>query len=323
MNKITETKFLLTGGAGFIGSHIAEYLVHNNAMMVRVIDNLSTGTMGNIQHIIDSNNFEFIFGDITDIEFCRQVMDGIDIVCHQAALGSVPRSVNDPLGSHNANVNGLLNILVAAKEHNIKRVVYASSSSIYGNDPNQEKFEDQVGEPLSPYALTKQIDEKYANLFQKLYGLECIGLRYFNVFGPRQNMNGPYAAVIPRFIKTMLNGMSPIIYGDGSYTRDFTYINNVVQANIQAMTISLPYFNVFNVACGYKTSIYELFLKIRNIMQSNVEAQFTEFRPGDVPHSTANISRAIQYLDYQPHVSIETGLELTIEYFRTKHQSNQ
>ena len=243
---IENKNILVTGGAGFVGSNIVEYLLKNNVKCVRILDNLSTGNKNNIQPFLDKyDNIEFLWGDITNLETCRKAVNNIDIICHQAALGSVPRSMNDPLSSHNSNVNGFFNILLAAKENNIKRIVYASSSSVYGDHPVLPKVEQNIGKQLSPYAITKYIDELYGNIFTKCYGMECIGLRYFNIFGPRQDPNGAYAAVIPKFISSMKKNIRPIINGDGNYSRDFTYIDNAVQVNILALTTTkgpLQYF---------------------------------------------------------------------------------
>jgi UDP-N-acetylglucosamine 4-epimerase len=317
---ITEKRFLLTGGAGFIGSHIADYLVNNNAKHVTVIDNLMTGSMGNINHLMNKNNFTFYLGDITIQSDCDNVTNNIDIICHQAAIGSVPKSINDPITSHNSNVNGFLNILDMARKKGIKRIVYASSSSVYGDDTNLPKLENIIGNPLSPYAITKYIDELYANIYTKLYGMECIGLRYFNVFGPRQNPNGPYAAVIPKFIEKILNNEPPIINGDGTYSRDFTFVKNIVNANINAMLIENNdcYGNVFNIGTGTKTSIIELFNLINKHCNTKLYPIFGTVRIGDPPHSLANINKATSLLKYNPEISFEDGLQITIEFYKNK-----
>ena len=252
---------LVTGGAGFIGSNIVETLLTNGVKFVRIMDNLKTGKMENIQFLLNKyENVEFFYGDISNLEDCRKAVKNIDVITNQAALGSVPRSVDDPLSSHIANVNGFLNILVAAKEQNIKRVVYASSSSVYGDHPVLPKVEENTGNVLSPYAATKAIDEIYAGVFTRCYNMECIGLRYFNIFGPRQDPNGAYAAVIPKFISLMKSGKQPVINGDGSFSRDFTYVENAVQANILGLTTENKkcFGEAFNIGAGGQTSLLEL-----------------------------------------------------------------
>lgn len=311
-------RFLITGGCGFIGSNIVEYLLENNASFVRVIDNLSTGNKRNIEHLLDKYaNFEFMYGDITNIEVCRKAVFGIDIICHQAALGSVPRSIIDPLSSHLSNVNGFLNILISAKEAGIKRVVYASSSSVYGDHPVLPKVEENTGNLLSPYAATKKIDEIYGAVFTRCYDMECIGLRYFNVFGRRQDPNGAYAAVIPKFINLMKNGKSPTINGDGNYSRDFTYIDNVIQANILAMTTqnTKSFGEAFNIGVEGQTTIYELFKIIKDELKLNIEPIFGPNRSGDIPHSNADISKARKILDYNPQILFKEGIIRTISYY--------
>lgn len=316
-----SNKILVTGGAGFIGSHIVEYLLSQNKK-VRVIDNLSTGSLENISHLLSNKNLEFIKGDISDIEIVRLVCEDVYIICNQAAIGSVPRSINDPLTSHINNVDGFLNILLVAKEKGIKRIVYASSSSVYGDSEILPKKEDTIGNPLSPYAITKYINELYANLFTKLYGLECIGLRYFNVFGPRQNPNGAYAAVIPKFINLLLDGKQPIIHGNnGENSRDFTYIQNVVMANNLAMfTLNENCFGTaFNIGAGGKITILELFSKIKKYLNSQIEPIMGESKIGDVEHSCASIDKSKELLEYVPEISFDDGLEKTIEYFVNKN----
>jgi UDP-N-acetylglucosamine 4-epimerase len=311
-------RFLITGGCGFIGSNIVEYLLENNASFVRVIDNLSTGNKRNIEHLLDKYaNIEFMYGDITNIEVCRKAVSGIDVICHQAALGSVPRSILDPLSSHLANVNGFLNILISAKEAGIKRVVYASSSSVYGDHPVLPKVEENTGNLLSPYAATKKIDEIYGAVFTRCYDMECIGLRYFNVFGRRQDPNGAYAAVIPKFINLMKNGKSPTINGDGAYSRDFTYIDNVIQANILAMTTTNTdsFGEAFNIGVEGQTTIYELFKIIKDELKLDMEPIFGPNRSGDIPHSNADISKARKILDYNPHILFKEGIIKTIYYY--------
>jgi UDP-N-acetylglucosamine 4-epimerase len=313
---------LITGGAGFIGSHIVEHLLKLNVKFIRILDNLSTGKMNNINniypkgHIHNMHNIEFMYGDISNLETCRKAMKDIDIICHQAALGSVPRSVEEPLLSHISNVNGFLNILIAAKENNIKRVVYASSSSVYGDDNTLPKIEESVGEVLSPYAATKKIDEIYAGVFTKCYNMEIIGLRYFNVFGPRQDPNGEYAAVIPKFIDLIKNNISPTINGDGSFSRDFTYVDNVVNANLLAMstTNNEAFGNVFNIGAGGNTTILELFNCIKNELKSNIEPIFGTERKGDINHSHANINKAKNILNYEPNILFNQGILNIINY---------
>ena len=263
-------KLLLTGGAGFIGSNIAEFLLTNNKVEhLRILDNLSNSKKENIQFLLDKyDNLEFVWGDITNYTTCQSAVKNIDIVCHQAAVGSVPRSISNPMLSHNNNINGTFNMLLAAKEEGIKRFVYASSSSVYGDEPNLPKREDRIGEVLSPYALNKKVGELYAKIFCRCYGMECIGLRYFNVFGARQDPNGAYAAVIPKFIQLMRDGKSPTINGDGSFSRDFTYVENVVQANWKAMTTqnSKCFGEAFNIGAGGRTSLLELVEAINKVL---------------------------------------------------------
>ena len=308
-------RILITGGAGFIGSNITDFLLEKN-YSVRVLDNLSTGNKNNLCHHFNNPNFEFMYGDITNIEHVRKACKDVDAICHQAALGSVPRSIEDPLSSHNANVNGYLNILVAAKENNIKRVVYASSSSVYGDEPNLPKVELRIGKQLSPYAVTKYIDELYGRLFSELYDMECIGFRYFNVFGPRQDPNGPYAAVIPKFIDCLKKGIAPTINGDGTYSRDFTYVENVVQANYLALTIENPecYGQIFNIGAGGRVTIDEMYEMIRESMNIDIKANYKETRKGDIPHSNANVDKAKKLLGYEPKVDFRNGIQRLLKY---------
>ena len=305
---------LITGGAGFIGSNITEFLLTNTKVnKVRILDNLSTGNKNNITSFI-GDKVEFMYGDITNLETCRKACEGMDRICHQAALGSVPRSINDPLSSHHSNVNGFLNILLAAKEKGIKRVVYASSSSVYGDHPNLPKVEHKTGNVLSPYAGTKAIDELYAGLFNKCYGMECIGLRYFNIFGPRQDPNGAYAAVIPKFINLMKQGERPKINGDGSFSRDFTYVTNAVQANYLGLTTENEecFGEAFNIGAGGRFSILEMFNIIKEELKLDIEPIFGENRAGDIPHSNADISKAKNMLGYDPKVLFDEGIIKTI-----------
>ena len=320
---MNNLRILVTGGAGFIGSNIVESLLNNNVKYVRILDNLKTGKMNNIQFLLDKyKNVEFMYGDISNLEDCKKAVCDIDIITHQAALGSVPRSINDPLSSHINNVNGFFNILLAAKENGIKRIVYASSSSVYGDNITLPKIENSTGNVLSPYAATKAIDEIYAGVFTKCYGMECIGLRYFNVFGPRQDPNGAYAAVIPKFINMIKNGIQPIINGDGSFSRDFTYVDNVVEANVLALTTDNEdcYGQVFNIGIGRQVSILKLFNTINNILNINIVPIFGEERNGDIPHSNADISKAIEMLKYEPKISFEEGIDKYI--FLNKFKKN-
>lgn len=307
-----ELNVLVTGGAGFIGSNIVETLLNTGVKFVRIMDNLKTGKMENIQFLLNKyENVEFFYGDISNLEDCRNAVKNIDVVTNQAALGSVPRSVDDPLSSHIANVNGFLNILVAAKEQNIKRIVYASSSSVYGDNPVLPKVEENTGNVLSPYAATKAIDEIYAGVFTRCYNMECIGLRYFNIFGPRQDPNGAYAAVIPKFISLMRSGNQPVINGDGSFSRDFTYVENAVQANILALTTENEkcFGEAFNIGAGGQTSLLELIEILQKELKTDIEPIFGPNRPGDIPHSNADITKAKDMLEYDPKISFEEGMK--------------
>ena len=305
-------RILVTGGAGFIGSNIVETLLKQGVKHVRILDNLITGKMENIQFLLDKyDNVEFMYGSIADLETCRKAVKDMDVITNQAALGSVPRSVADPLSSHIANVNGFLNILIAAKEEGIKRVVYASSSSVYGDHPVLPKVEENTGNVLSPYAATKAIDEIYAGVFYRCYGMECIGLRYFNIFGPRQNPNGAYAAVIPKFISLMRSGQQPIINGDGTFSRDFTYVENAVQANILGLTTENEkcFGEAMNIGAGGQTSLLELIEVLKKELDVDIDPIFGPERPGDIPHSNADISKAQNMLGYDPKISFEMGMK--------------
>jgi len=310
--------FLVTGGAGFIGSNIVEYLLKYNAGKVRVLDNLSNGCIENISEFIGLSNFEFIEGDIRDIKTCIKAVKGITYVTHQAALGSVPRSINDPLTTNQVNVDGFLNILNAAKdEPGIKRFVYAASSSTYGDDLSIPKKEGNEGKPLSPYAVTKLVNEIYAEVYSKVYSFNTIGLRYFNVFGPKQSPNNPYAAVIPIFIKSAKLRTAPLINGDGHTSRDFTFVENIVQANIKAMLNSsnLESNLVLNIANSENTSLNQLWVLIQKNYNLNILPCYKEERKGDIRHSLADISKAKNYIDYNPIVNFKNGLEITINNF--------
>ncbi len=317
--ELRNKKFLVTGGAGFIGSNIVEYLIKNNAGYVRVLDNLSTGHLSNIEKFVNLDNFDFINGDIRNLDHCKQAINDIDFVFHEAALGSVPRSIADPIITNDVNINGFLNMLVAIKENNhVKRMVYAASSSTYGDHEALPKMEDKIGNPLSPYAVTKYVNELYAQVFSKTYGIETIGLRYFNVFGQRQDPNGAYAAVIPLFVKAILNDDCVYINGDGSQSRDFTYIENVVQANIKAMFVDTKEAvnQVYNVAFGERTSINNMVEILANIEGKKINKIHREIRIGDVKHSLADITKANNLLDYRPLFSFNEGLVETYNYYK-------
>lgn len=305
-------RILVTGGAGFIGSNIVETLLKQGVKHVRILDNLATGKMENIQFLLDKyDNVEFMYGSISDLETCRKAVKDMNVITNQAALGSVPRSVADPLSSHIANVNGFLNILIAAKEEGIKRVVYASSSSVYGDHPVLPKVEENTGNVLSPYAATKAIDEIYAGVFYRCYGMECIGLRYFNIFGPRQDPNGAYAAVIPKFISLMESKIQPTINGDGTFSRDFTYVENAVQANILGLTTENEkcFGEAMNIGAGGQTSLLELIEVLKKELDVDIDPIFGPERPGDIPHSNADISKAQNMLGYDPKISFEMGMK--------------
>ena len=314
---IHDKNFLVTGGAGFIGSAIAEYLLKNGAKFVRVIDNLSTGSYKNIEPLEKYDNFEFMMGTITDYEFCLRATKDMNIICHQAALASVPKSILEPEEYNNVNVTGFLNILNAGKHNGIKRVVYASSSAVYGDNTDLAKVENRTGNQISPYALTKYIDDLYANLYTRLYSMECIGLRYFNVFGPTQNPNGAYAAAIPKFLQQLKLGNSPTIYGDGLQSRDFTYIDNVVNANFCAMTTNNTkcFGESFNIGTGQQQILLNVYNNIIDIMGIDIKPIFADKRVGDVEHSLANIDKAKELFDWSPTVSFIDGLNITVIKF--------
>ncbi|WP_018630756.1 SDR family oxidoreductase [Niabella aurantiaca] len=316
-------KVLITGGAGFIGSNLVERLLEDQRVRgVRVLDNLSTGSTENLSSFFEDERFEWMEGDIRDYETCVKACEGMDAISHQAALGSVPRSIADPLTTNAVNITGTLNVFTAAKESGVRRVVYAASSSTYGDHPALPKKEENIGRPLSPYAVTKYVNELYAGVYASLYGLELIGLRYFNIFGPRQNPKGPYAAVIPLFIKALLHNEAPVINGDGAHSRDFTFVANAVEANVRALfTDKKEAVNqVYNIACGEQTSLLELF----NLLSANAGTVLTpEFGPsrtGDVVHSLADISKAGALLGYQPLVTVQEGLKRTLDWYRVNEK---
>jgi UDP-N-acetylglucosamine/UDP-N-acetyl-alpha-D-glucosaminouronate 4-epimerase len=320
--QLTNTSILITGGAGFIGSNLIEVLLQQNNKIV-CLDNFSTGKRENIAPFATSENFTLIEGDIRDLDSCHNAVKDVEIVLHQAALGSVPRSIKDPVTTNQVNIDGFLNMLVASKDADVKRFIYAASSSTYGDHPGLPKVEDQIGKPLSPYAVTKYVNELYADVFYKTYGLESIGLRYFNVFGKRQDPEGAYAAVIPKFINQLLNGESPVINGDGLTSRDFTYIDNVIQINQLAAISDNPEAinQVFNVAYGENTSLNEMvtmlksLLAVKNPTIADIEVIYGPERAGDVKHSLANIEKGRALLGYNPQVDFKTGLAKTIEWY--------
>jgi UDP-N-acetylglucosamine 4-epimerase len=315
-------KILVTGGAGFIGANLVQHLLQQpDVEKIRVFDNLATGALKNIEEFETNRKFQFVQGDISDYDSCLLACDGIDLISHQAALGSVPRSINDPLTTNNVNITGTLNIFTAAKEKKIKRIVYAASSSTYGDHSGLPKVEDKIGNPLSPYAVTKYVNELYATVFANVYGMELIGLRYFNVFGPKQNPQGAYAAVIPLFIKAVLNNEPPLINGDGEHSRDFTFVENAVQANTLALfTQKKEAINqVYNIAYGTRTSLNEVFEMIKEIAGSDLAPKYGPERKGDVKHSLADISKAKELLDYDPKFDIREGMKKAFEWYRKQH----
>lgn len=317
---LSSYSFLITGGAGFIGSNLVEYLLKNGAGKVRVLDNFSTGFMENIAEFKDHPAFELIEGDIRDFETCKKAVEGIDYVSHQAALGSVPRSINDPLTTNDVNVSGFLNVLCAVKDSDsVKRFVYAASSSTYGDSKELPKVEDRIGNPLSPYAVTKYVNELYADVFAKTYGMEIIGLRYFNVFGPKQSPKGEYAAVIPLFITAAREGKPAMMNGDGEQSRDFTFVENVVQVNIKSFFAekAAAVNQVYNVACGGQTSLNQLWDEITGIYGLQLSPVYRENRAGDIKHSNANIDKAGNLLGYEVLIDFKAGIRITIDSFNS------
>lgn len=315
-------KILITGGAGFIGSNLTEYFL-NQSYQVKVLDNFATGHRSNLEIFNENPNFELLEGDIRNLEDCKLAVTGVDFILHQAALGSVPRSINDPITTNEVNVGGFLNMLVAARDAKVKRFVYAASSSTYGDSVALPKVEENIGKPLSPYAVTKYVNELYADVFSKTYGLETIGLRYFNVFGRRQDPNGAYAAVIPLFVKQLKNHQSPVVNGDGNFSRDFTYIDNVIQMNERAMLTQNPEAinTVFNTAVGDRTTLNELLAYLKEFL-SNFDPKIADVtiihgqnRIGDIPHSLASIDKAKKLLGYQPSHQIKSGLKEAVTWY--------
>ena len=322
MQQIVNQKILVTGGAGFIGSNLCEYLLqHHNTVVC--LDNFATGRTQNIQHLFDNPNFTLIVGDIRNLADCHKAAKGVDFILHEAALGSVPRSINDPITSNDVNVSGFLNMLVAARDSKVKRFIYAASSSTYGDSESLPKVEDTIGKPLSPYAITKYVNELYADIFHRTYGLDTIGLRYFNVFGRKQDPDGAYAAVIPKFVMQLMQHESPVINGDGNYSRDFTYIDNVIQMNVLAMATENPEAlnTVYNTAFGDRTTLNDLMASLKKYLSAfdpaiaEVQTIYGPNRAGDIPHSLASINKAKQLLNYNPAFSMQEGLEQAVAWY--------
>ncbi|MDT0649666.1 SDR family oxidoreductase [Autumnicola edwardsiae] len=322
LQKLDSANILVTGGAGFIGSNLCEKLLSLNSR-VTCLDNFSTGHKHNLDAVIDNPNFTLIEGDIRDADICKKACEGKDFVLHEAALGSVPRSLRDPVTTNDVNVSGFLNMLVAARDAEVKRFVYAASSSTYGDSKGLPKVEDKIGKPLSPYAITKYVNELYADIFQDAYGLDTIGLRYFNVFGRKQDPNGAYAAVIPKFVMQFMEHESPVINGDGTYSRDFTYIDNVIQMNLRALTVedSKAVNEVYNTAVGDRTNLVELTQYLKEFLSEydpeikNVEVKHGPNRPGDIPHSLASVEKAKNLLGYNPEYNIKSGLKEAVGWY--------
>lgn len=318
---IHNKKILVTGGAGFIGSNLCEYLLEKHNQVV-CLDNFATGKKENISHLFENPNFTFVEGDIRNLNDCIKATKGVDYVLHQAALGSVPRSLKDPITSNEVNVSGFLNMLVASRDNGVKRFVYAASSSTYGDSKALPKVEENIGRPLSPYAITKYVNELYANIFSDTYGLETIGLRYFNVFGRKQDPNGAYAAVIPKFVGQFMKGESPTINGDGTYSRDFTYIDNVIQANIKSLLAPSEATNqVYNVAYGDRNTLNDLVGYLKEYLAAydpkiaNIGVKYGSNRAGDIPHSHASVDKAKRLLGYAPQFSLQDGLKEAVDWY--------
>lgn len=322
MKTSTQNTILITGGAGFIGSNLSEYFLGLGYKVV-CLDNFATGHRHNLKDFIDNPNYKLIEGDIRNIADCNLAVDGVDYVLHQAALGSVPRSINDPITTNDVNVSGFLNMLVAARDAKVKRFVYAASSSTYGDSEGLPKVEDVIGKPLSPYAITKYVNELYAEIFSRTYGLETIGLRYFNVFGRKQDPNGAYAAVIPKFVTQLMNHESPVINGEGNYSRDFTYIDNVIQMNELAMVSQNPEAinTVYNTAFGDRNTLNDLVGYLKKYLSefdakiADVAIVYGENRAGDIPHSLASIDKAKTILGYDPKYSLQDGLKEAVSWY--------
>ncbi len=322
MSKPNTYKILITGGAGFIGSNLCEYFLTKGHQVV-CLDNFATGHQYNLSAFLDNENFSLIEGDIRNLKDCEKAVNGVDYVLHQAALGSVPRSINDPITTNDVNVSGFLNMLIASRDAKIKRFIFAASSSTYGDSESLPKVEDKIGKPLSPYAITKYVNELYADIFSKTYGLETIGLRYFNVFGRKQDPNGAYAAVIPKFVMQFMNHESPIINGDGNFSRDFTYIDNVIQMNELAITTTNKEAinTVYNTAFGDRTTLNDLVKYLKEALTefdskiANVPIIHGPNRAGDIPHSLASIDKAKKLLDYNPKYSMQQGLKEAVKWY--------
>ena len=320
--ELKNKTILVTGGAGFIGSNLCEELLHLGNKVV-CLENFATGKRENIKEFFNDPNFTLIEGDIRKLEDCLKATKGVDYVLHQAALGSVPRSIKDPITSNEVNVSGFLNMLVASRDNGVKRFVYAASSSTYGDSESMPKVEDVIGKPLSPYAITKYVNELYADIFSKTYGLETIGLRYFNVFGRKQDPNGAYAAVIPKFVSQLMKGQSPVINGDGNYSRDFTYIDNVIEANLLSLvtTNEKAINTVYNVAFGERNTLNDLMKYLKQYLSefdtniSNIQVIHGPNRVGDIPHSHASIAKAKENLNYNPEFTLQQGLKEAIKWY--------
>jgi len=323
---LSNYSFLITGGAGFIGSNLVEYLLKYKAAKVRVLDNFSTGSHNNIKDFKSNPAFELIEGDIRDFEVCKKAVAGMDFISHQAALGSVPRSINDPITTNAVNVSGFLNMLCSVKDEvGVKRFVYAASSSTYGDSKELPKKEERIGKPLSPYAVTKYVNELYADVFAKTYNMQTIGLRYFNIFGPRQTPEGEYAAAVPRFIKSAIEGTPPLIHGNGEQTRDFTFVENAVQANIKAFFVNseAAINQVYNIACNDEISLNRLWQEIITLQGVSIEPLYGENRVGDVRHSLADITKAQTLLGYQAFIDFKAGIKITVDYWINKFSTNR